>query len=96
VQADDHYVTVDYFEALVRRYRPAKYAGDVTLFAGDDARHFPHRSFWQHLVTGRVGVHRVLGDHLSIIDDDHAAEFAVVFKQALREAEATARRSSSR
>jgi thioesterase domain-containing protein len=51
--------------------------------------------FWKHLVTGRVQVHLVSGDHGSIINDVHAVEFALVFRQALLEAEATAERSST-
>lgn len=95
VPAHDQNIAIDYFEAVARRYRPAKYAGDVTLFAGGDARFFPHHVFWKHLVTGRVQVRLVSGDHGSIINDVHAVEFALVFRQALLEAEATAERSST-
>jgi amino acid adenylation domain-containing protein len=87
---------IDYFDAVATRYRPAKYAGDVTLFAGVDAKYFHHATFWKHLVLGRVQVHLVAGDHGSIISNVHAAEFALAFKQALHEAEATAGWSSAR
>jgi thioesterase domain-containing protein len=87
---------IDYFDAVATRYRPAKYAGDVTLFAGVDAKYFHHATFWKHLVLGRVQVHLVAGDHGSIISNVHAAEFALAFKQVLHEAEATAGWSSAR
>ncbi len=89
-------LTIDYFDAVAARYRPAKYAGDVTLFGGGDAKCFQHSTFWKHHVLGRVQVHRVAGGHGSIISHDHAAEFAPVFKQALHEAEATASSSYDR
>jgi thioesterase domain-containing protein len=81
---------IDYFDAVATRYRPAKYTGDVTLFAGGDAKYFQHSTFWKHLVLGRVQVHLMAGGHGSIISNVHAAEFALAFKQALHEAEATA------
>jgi amino acid adenylation domain-containing protein len=81
---------IDYFDAVATRYRPAKYAGDVTLFAGSDAKYFLHSTFWKHLVLGRVQVYRVAGGHGSIISEVHAAKFALTFKQALRKAEAAA------
>ncbi|HZL78001.1 MAG TPA: amino acid adenylation domain-containing protein [Candidatus Limnocylindrales bacterium] len=87
---------IDYFDAVATRYRPAKYAEDVTLFAGGDAKYFQHSTFWKHLVLGRVQVQRVAGGHGSIISEVHAAKFALIFKQALREAEAAAGWSSAR
>jgi thioesterase domain-containing protein len=68
----------------------------VTLFAGGDAKYFQHSTFWKHLVLGRVQVHLVAGGHGSIISHVHVAEFALAFKQALHEAEATAGWSSAR
>jgi thioesterase domain-containing protein/acyl carrier protein len=87
---------IDYFDAVATRYRPAKYAGDVTLFTGVDAKYFHHSAFWRQLVLGRVQVNLVAGGHGSIISEAHAAEFALTFKQALREAEAAAGWSSTR
>jgi amino acid adenylation domain-containing protein len=81
---------IDYFDAVATRYRPAKYAGDVTLFAGVDAKYFHHSTFWKHFVLGRVQVNLVAGGHGSIISKAHAAKFALTFKQALREAETSA------
>ena len=85
--AHEQNLMIDYFEAVATRYRPEKYAGNVTLFAGIDAKYFHHATFWKHLVRGRVQVHLVAGGHGSIISEDHAAAFAQTFKQALREAE---------
>jgi len=79
-----------YFDAVAARYRSAKYAGDVTLFAGVDAKYFHHAAFWKHFVLGRVRVNLVAGEHRSLISQAHAAKFALAFKQALREAEAAA------
>ena len=87
---------IDYFDAVAARYRPEKYAGDVTLFAGVDAKHFHHATFWKYFVRGRVQVKLVTGGHGSLISGDHAAKFARNFKQALREAEAAAGVSSAR
>jgi amino acid adenylation domain-containing protein len=87
---------IDYFDAVATRYRPAKYAGDVTLFAGVDAKYFHHSAFWKQLVLGRVQIHFVDGGHGSLISDVHAPKFAQIFKRALREAEAAASRSSTR
>ena len=77
----------DYFDAIVRRYRPPKYAGDVTVFAGDDAKFFNHRAFWKHFVRGRVQFKQVAGSHGALIGEDLAAKFAETCRQGLREAE---------
>ena len=94
--AHDQSMMIDYFDAVATRYRPAKYAGDVTLFAGVDAKYFDHSMFWKNFVLGRVQVYRVAGEHRSIINQVHAPKFAPVFKQALHEAEAAAGWSSAR
>jgi thioesterase domain-containing protein/acyl carrier protein len=94
--AHDQSMMIDYFDAVATRYRPAKYAGDVTLFAGVDAKYFDHSMFWKNFVLGRVQVYRVAGEHRSIINQVHAPKFALVFKQALHEAEAAAGCSSAR
>jgi len=85
--SDREEMAVDYFDAVAARYRPAAYSGDVTLFAGTDAKHFPHAAFWKHFVSGCVRVHRVAGDHRSMLDPLHVADFAVLVKQAVSEAE---------
>jgi thioesterase domain-containing protein len=88
--AGSHEFEIDYFDAAVTRYRPEKYAGGVTLFAGQDAKHFRHAAFWKHFVSGRVQIHHVAGGHGSLISAPHVAEFARLFKQLLRQAEADA------
>ena len=56
------------------------------MFLGEDAIHGPP-AFWKGLVMGRFRVHRVRGRHLTLIDKDHANDFAKVLNQVLREAE---------
>ena len=81
-------LSVDYFDAVAARYRPAGYSGDVTLFAGADAKYFSHASFWKHFVSGCVRVRRVEGNHRSMLDPLHIANFALSVRQALYQAEA--------
>jgi thioesterase domain-containing protein len=89
--ANPHEKTLDYFDAVATRYRPAKYAGDVTVFAGVDAKYFNHAAFWKHFVLGRFQVIRVDGGHGSLISEHHAAKFALIYKRVLVEAESSTR-----
>ncbi len=86
--ADAHVFSLNYFDAVAARYRPAKYPGDATLFCGRDARYFNHVLFWKHFVAGRVEVIVVTGEHTTLIHESHAAKFAQVFKHSLRQVEA--------
>ena len=83
----------DHWLALVNRYQPKAYAGDMDMFLGEDAIHGAP-AFWRLLVSGRFRVHRVPGKRLTLIDKDHANDFARVLKEVLREAEVRAGRSS--
>jgi len=74
----------DYFMMLVSQYQPEKYAGTIDLFASDASNHkVPPQRLFQHFSLGGVRVHRVDGGHNSLIDKDHAPEFACVFRQAI-------------
>lgn len=72
----------DYFADTIRRYRPAKYHGDIHLFVGREERSY-QRAFWKHMIRGRIHVHRVSGDHHSLIGKTHLKPFVLAFKQAL-------------
>ena len=85
--ANAHDFEIDYYDSLVAQYRPPQYAGNVTVFAGEDAKHFHHATFWKQFVSGRVQINSVPGGHGSMIHANHVAEFAAVFKPALLEAE---------
>jgi thioesterase domain-containing protein len=91
-----HDFAIDYFDAVAARYQPPKYGGNVTVFAGADAKYFNHAAFWRRFVTGRVHVHSVAGGHGSLISEAHARKFAGIFKLALRQAEADIGYVSSR
>ena len=77
--------TLDYFHDIAIRYKPGIYRGDVTIFAGKDAKPFNHALLWKHFVSGRVKIIRVGGEHISLISETHAPGLAEAFKQALRE-----------
>jgi thioesterase domain-containing protein len=87
--ANPHELTLDYFDAVATRYRPAKYAGDVTVFAGVDAKYFNHAAFWRHFILGRFQVLRVDGGHGSLISEQHAAKFALIYHRVLEAAESS-------
>lgn len=75
---------------IVARYRPAKYAGDADLFLVEAAIH-GEPSFWKRITLGRLRVHHVSGNHITLIDRNHAKQFALVLKQAIDKAEAAVR-----
>jgi thioesterase domain-containing protein/acyl carrier protein len=85
--ANPHELTLDYFDAVATRYRPVIYAGDVTVFAGVDAKYFNHAAFWKHFVQGRFQLIRVDGGHGSLISGQHTAKFALSYNRVLAEAE---------
>ena len=74
----------DYYLTLVSRYHPEKYMGTIDLFASDVDNHkIPPQRLFQHYSRGGLRVHRVDGDHNSLIDKDHAQEFANVFQRVI-------------
>lgn len=76
--------SADRYGLLVSQYRPQKYVGVVDLFAIDSTLHkVPPENLFKHYSRGGVRVHRVAGDHNSIIDEDHSQEFATIFQQAI-------------
>jgi thioesterase domain-containing protein len=83
--SDSKSATLDYFHDIAIRYKPGIYRGDVTIFAGKDAKPFNHALLWKHFVRGRVQIIRVGGEHISLISEAHAPGLAEAFKQALRE-----------
>ena len=80
----------DYFVQVAARYRPAHYSGEVDIFLGEDAAG-NEPAFWKRLVLGRVHVHRVPGNHLTLINKCHAKDFVQVLKPVLDAAEIRAR-----
>jgi len=85
----------DYYCLVGLRYKPLRYSGTVDLFMGEDAR--PSlASLWQHFASGGVGMHRVEGTHLTVIDADHVQSFAKIFKEALCQAQASAHATPTR
>ena len=77
----------DRYSFLVSQYRPQKYAGVVDLFAIDAGLHkIPPEKLFNHYSRGGVRIHRVSGDHDSMIDEDHSQDFATILEQAIEAA----------
>jgi thioesterase domain-containing protein len=60
----------------VLRYRPAECGVDITLFASTElvARFAGDPALgWQRLTTGRVTVHTIEGNHLTVLKAPHVA-----------------------
>lgn len=76
----------DRYAPSILRYRPAAYRGDLTLFATPQTE-ASALWFWRGLVRGQTHVYRVPGKHMTIIDRNHASDFARVFVSVLKKAD---------
>ncbi|MFM9379144.1 AMP-binding protein [Gordonia sp. VNK21] len=68
----------DLGRALLRRHRPTRYAGPVTLVLAADNHDDP--ALWQRIVDGGVRVHRVTGDHHSMMRAPQVRATAAVIR----------------
>jgi thioesterase domain-containing protein len=84
----------DEFRAMVARYRPEKYVGDVVLFVEKDKKDIQH-SFWKHLIRGNFRIQRISGTHHDLIYQENAPAFAAIFNQILDEAKGLSRTEPS-
>jgi thioesterase domain-containing protein len=61
------------------------YRGDMTLVVAQQT-FAPTRWFWRALVRGRLTVVRVPGDHVTMLDPDHAPHLVLQLEALLRTA----------
>lgn len=74
----------DYYRLLVSRYQPEKYAGMIDLFTSDSDYHrVPPQQVFRYFSRNGLRIHPVGGDHSTMIDEDHAENFAKTFRQAI-------------
>lgn len=70
----DSDLPTDYFHALVSRYHPPRFPGDLTLFTSTDTKPYQLR-FWKTLARGRITLHPTRFKHLEIIDRERVPHF---------------------
>jgi thioesterase domain-containing protein/aryl carrier-like protein len=84
---------LSYFLGVARqaaqKYRPQMYWGRTLLFKTKTLP-FDPRFDWNHLVTGGVEAHEILGTHLDIFREPHVQSWAEYFVDALRQAQVLA------
>ncbi|HEB87640.1 MAG TPA: amino acid adenylation domain-containing protein, partial [Gammaproteobacteria bacterium] len=69
VRLRDFYIVENYIEAI-RDYKPGKYPGKIILFKSDEHSKHDARLGWGDIAEGGVKVHKIAGNHMSMIDDD--------------------------
>ena len=80
---------IPYLVDAIKQYQPPSYAGNLQIFVGDDGDYvFPHRLFWSALIKGEIKIHKVRGDHFSLLDEENAEDFANLLSQVLDQSEA--------
>ncbi|MCI0650339.1 MAG: SDR family NAD(P)-dependent oxidoreductase [Planctomycetes bacterium] len=98
------------FVEAVDAYRPAPYAGKLTLFrprldaayelgggrVANESREFvDHHNFWKRYVTGEVEVHEVPGDHDSMVLEPNVRVLGSQLRACLERAQAAPRAAAA-
>jgi thioesterase domain-containing protein len=76
--------------SVMRRYRPKTYSGDVHMFIAEEcyesagiSERLDPRQAWKHLVTGKSYVHRMPGDHYTMLSHPNAQRVAEALKHEM-------------
>ena len=57
-----------------RSYRPVAYPGPVVYFRAESSGHEDTVTFWQRLALGGLEVHKVPGDHVTLLQEPYVGE----------------------
>ena len=81
--------------AIARRYQPSGHDVPMHLFVTRTPPRHRLRNRWPRLPQGRaVTVHRLAGNHLTVLDQPQVEQVARMVLKSLREAQATATRTT--
>ena len=85
----------DYCGEALASYQPAAYDGSADYFIPEAVSPQQLAIVRWHFLRGRVNVHRLSGNHWTLMDSDHLPAFSRVFAAALRQAQERARLSQA-
>ena len=75
-------------KGAVRAYKPSPYPGKITFFWASDHPEEPSDSRWgwQELANGGMEIHRITGEHLTVLREPHLQVLAERLKDCLDQA----------
>jgi aspartate racemase len=77
------------YEIVVNQYKPKSYPGTITFFLAEESASEKENqsiAYWRDIAQGKLHLHRVPGNHLSMIEEENAPVLAAKVQQCLNQA----------